>query len=1024
MIRKFYLLLAMFAFAVTVMAQQFVVKGRVVNDQSQEGIEFASAALLRSDSSMVVGAMTDEKGGFQLKATEAGQFILKVSFMGYLTHYQKVSLSADHPAAMIGKIALQSDENLLGEALVKATAARVEQKEDTTIYNASAYRVPEGSTLEALVKQLPGVEIDEKGSITWNGKPVQELLVNGKDFFKGDKKVAMKNLPTDMVSRIRAYDKQSDYAAMTGIDDGNERTVLDIMTKRQMNESFVSNIDLGYGTEERYTGKAFVSHFTDFSRVSAYGSMNNVNDQGFGSYRGFGGASGLIAHKDAGIDFTWENGKDMKEGGRVDLGGSVNYSYTGNDNVSTTASETFLSSGVNSSFSNSFSKSSSSSQTVTANFSLAWNPDSLTSIKFTPNYNHSSSKNGGYSLTATFNDDPFGLNNMFNPLDSIFSDHPSDDLLGIAVNRNKSQSLGDGKSNNVSGELNIVRRLNNKGRNLSLRAAGAYGESESDAFNISNIDYYNGRAPKYLNQYSTTPSKNWNYNIGLGYVEPLTSNLFAELRYTYGYKYTDSNRSRFNLEQILDDPNFIWNDPFNLPVIGTLPTTDELLNSARDLYNSQYATYKYTDHTANVGLRFQNSAIRFNVGVDLNPERTKMEYNRPGQHIDTLITRDVFNVAPQVRFRYRFSPTQNLDVQYRGSSSQPSMTNLLSVVDNSNPLNISMGNPGLKPSWRNSMRAFYRGFSPLNQQAIGGGLMFNQTKNSVSNLMVYDEATGVRYVRPENINGNWDTRAMFMFNTGFGELKNLTFSTFSNVGYNNSVGYVSAFNSDEMNVPTTFATTLYNAQDYESIFSNANVEKSKTKTWNFSENLRFNYRNDWFDAGLLGRVNYNHSRSDLQTNNNMDTWNFSYGANANFNFDWGMSISTDFAMNSRRGFSDAAMNSNEFVWNAQISQSFLKDKAATISLQFYDILKEQSNVSRSVNAMMRNDTWNNAINSYCMVHFIYKLNIFGGNGGKKSQENNYQRYGPGYKYGGGYHGGYPGRGGASGRGGYQGGGRH
>ena len=998
------------------MAQKYAVSGKVANAKTNSPVEFATAALLRSDSTVVGGVMTDAKGDFRIVARESGSYILRVSFMGFKSAFQNVQLTAQRPEINVGLVKITADDQVLGTAVVKSTIAKVEQKEDTTVFNAAAYRVPEGSTLEALVKQLPGVEVEDDGSVTWNGKKVKELLVNGKDFFKGDKGVAMKNLPTELVSRIKAYDKQSDYAAMTGIDDGEEKTVLDIMTKRQFNESLVSNIDLGYGTEERYTGKAFVSFFTDRSRVSAYGSLNNVNDKGFGSYRGMNRNNGLTAHKDAGIDFTWENDKEKRQAGKLELGGSVNYSHTTTDKISTTASETFLSSGRNSSFSNSHNFNGSSATNVNANFNLQWNPDSLTQIGFRPSYNFSESKNDGSSLTATFNEDPFSIANMFSPLDSIFADNANEDLEAITVNKNKRLSLGDSKSNAFNGELNIVRRLSDNGRNISLRASGSYNESESNAFSISNITYFNGMAPQYLNQYSNTPSKNWNYNVRLGYVEPITKNLFAEVRYTFGHKYNDSDRSRYNLEQIINDPEQVWNDPANYPIIGTLPSADELLNAVRDLQNSQYATYKYTDHTANIGLRYNTEAIRFNVGVDLNPEKTKMEYERPGQNIDTVITRNVFNVSPQVRFRYRFSPTTNLEIKYNGSPSQPSMTDLLAVVDNSNPLNITMGNPGLKPSWRNSLSAFYRTFNPQLLQGIGGGINFNQTKNAVSNLLIYDEATGVRYTRPQNINGNWDTRAFFMYNNSMGPEKNITLTNFTNLGYNNSVGYVSSFNSGDRVAPTAFMAD--DIHSYDDIFANANVEKNTTRSFNVKENLRLGYRNEWYDVGLLGRVNYNHARSELQDNNNMDTWNFSYGANANFNFSWGMSFSTDISMNSRRGFSDASMNTNEVLWNAQLTQSFLKNKAATVSLQFYDILQQQSNVSRTVNAMMRSDSWTNSINSYFMVHFIYKLNIFGGKKGAK-EEHMDRPYGrPGY----GGKGGYPGRGGYGHGGGYHGGG--
>lgn len=986
--KAIFLIFTFFAF-LSAMAQQYEVKGVVYDAKTNGAVELAAAVLLNPDSTVAVGNSTNEQGLFHLKARKAGKYILKVSFMGYQTHYSNLQLTASKPSLNVGDIRLETNDRLLGEAVVQTTVAKVEQKEDTTVFNAAAYRVPEGSTLEALVKQLPGVEIADDGSISWNGKKVKELLVNGKDFFKGDKDVAMKNLPTEMVSRIKAYDKQSDYTEMTGVDDGEEATVLDITTKRELNRSLVSNVDLAYGTEDRYSGRVFISSFSDRSRVTAYGSLNNVNSRGFGGPRGWGGGGGLTARKNAGLDFSWENGRKKKEGGRLELGGSVNYSYTGTDVVTSSSSETFLTGNSKSSFSNSFSRSGSSSQNVNTNLRLEWNPDSMTSIRFRPSYSHSSSKNDGNSLTATFNKDPYAINGMYNPLDSIFKDDANDELEAITVNRNSRQSLGDSKSDNVNGDLNIVRRLNSEGRNVSLRLSGGYGKSENNSFTVSNITYYNGDAPKYLNQYSKTPSENWNYSVRAGYVEPFFKNWFAELRYGYNFRYTDNNRSRYNLDEILDDPKYSWNDPLNHPLIGTLPSKDELLNASRDLFNSQYATYKYMNHTANLGVRYKSETIRFNVGVDLNPQKTKMAYERPGQHIDTLITRDVFNVSPQVRFRYRFSKTQNLDIRYNGSASQPSMTDLLDVVDNSNPLSVSMGNPGLKPSWTNRFQAFYHGYNPELQQGIGGGIFFNQTNNSVSNLMVYDEATGVRYMRPENINGNWDASTMFMFNTGLGKDKNYTISSFTNLSYRNSVGYVSSFNSDQK--PAQQHIGRASSSDYTEIFNKAEVEKNTNKNFGLREHLRAGYRNDWLDLGVFGRLNYDHSRSELQDNGNMDTWNFSYGGNVNINFNWGMSLSTDIGMSSRRGYSDASMNTNELLWNAQLSQSFLRDKSATISLQFYDILQRQSNVSRTINAMMRSDSWNNSINSYCMVHFIYKLNIF--NGSKAGKGNTDRRPG-------------------------------
>lgn len=986
---------------------QFVLTGNVGNASTGAPVEFATVRLMQGDTTLVSGQNTDERGRFSLRGKRAGTFRLQISCIGYNSMTRTVEFRAGQDTVALGTLTLKPTDVALGAAVVTATAARVEQREDTTVFNASAYRVPVGSTLEALVKQLPGVEVEDDGTIKWNGKTVTEFLINGKDFFKGETKTAMKNLPVELVNKIKAYDKKSDYTEMTGIDDGEETTVLDIATKRELNESWITNADLAYGTRDRYAGRIFASRFTDRSRITAYGSANNTNDRGFGGPRGRGGGGGLTANKSAGLDFNWENDKKKREAGRLELGGNVNYTHTSTDLLSTSSSETFLSTGRSASFSNSWSRSTSSSTNVNARLRLSWSPDSLTSIMFRPAFTHSNSHNAGLSRTGTFNANPYELDNMFSPLDSIFSDDMSANVEAIAVNRNRRQTLGSSHSNGLSGSLMVIRRLSNNGRNLSLRATGGLTDSRSRSYTISDIRYFRDQPQSensFLNQYTLTPSRNWNYNLRLSYAEPIAKNWIGELRYEYGQKYTSSDRSLYNLD-LLDGlegsgagPEGLWGSAANHPVIGTLPTEADMLAAVRDENNSRYATYRYTDHSANLGVRYTTEKIRFNASLGLNPQRTEMEYQRPGQHIDTVVTRNVLKFSPSVRLRYRFSKTNQLDLNYRGSSSQPSMTDLLEVVDDSDPLSVSMGNPGLRPSWTNSFFARYNGYNADRQQGLMGGINLSQTSNAISNLMIYDETTGVRYTRPENIDGNWNARGHFMFNTGLGAQKTYTLSTFTTLGYDNSVGYVSTFDRGGAYTVRTLSarpvTPLATFADYNDIFANADATKNTTRTFTLGENLNATYRGTWGDVGLLGSLNYQHARSQLQQNANMDTWNFSYGANANFTFDWGMSISTDIRMSSRRGYSDASMNTNELLWNAQIAQSFLKNRAATLSLQFYDILHQQSSVSRTINAQMRRDSWSNAIHSYCMLHFIYKLNIFPGGKGSSSGEQR-ERRGPG-----------------------------
>ena len=504
-----FLSLALFT---TAWAQRLIITGTALDTKSKHPVSYASAALLRTDSTVITSTTTDDNGHFSLKAPAGGRYIVKLSYVGFSTATQPVELTATTDSIHIGNLLMESDDNILGTATVSVTASRVEQKEDTTMFNATAYRVPEGSTLESLIKQLPGVEIGDDGSIKWNGKTVNEFLINGKDFFKGDTETAMKNLPTDLVSRIKAYDKKSDYAEQTGVDDGEETTVLDITTKRELNESWILNADLAYGNHDRYSGRFFATRFTDLSRIMAFGSANNTNDKGFGGHRGWGGGEqGLVASKMAGLSFSWENGKKKREAGRLELDGDLRYRHRSTDALISSNSETFLTSGNTNSFVNAWNHSIKKSTNVNTNFRLEWNPDSMTNITFRPTYSYSESENSGTSLSATFNDNPFGLPGITNPLDSIMAEdallnHP--ELYAIMVNTNRRLSLSDSKTHNVSGTLNMVRRFNNKGRNLSLRFKGGYSKTESNSFSISKINYNQntGRPNSFLNQYSTTPS--------------------------------------------------------------------------------------------------------------------------------------------------------------------------------------------------------------------------------------------------------------------------------------------------------------------------------------------------------------------------------------------------------------------------------------------------------------------------------------------------------------------------------------
>lgn len=923
--------------------KNITVAGRVIEDDTKEPAVQATVQLLSlPDSAFAAGIATTAQGYFTLPKVKAGKYVLKVSYIGFQPTMLPLQLSAQNPNKNVGTLALKTDAVMLAEAVVTAEAPQVTVSEDTLMYNSSAYRTPEGAMLEELVKKLPGAEIDDDGNVKINGKDLKKIMVDGKEFFGGDVKTGLKNLPVDMIDRLKTYDKKSDLARITGIDDGEEETVLDLTVKKGMNQGWFGNADAAVGTEDRYAGRLMLNRFVDNTQVSLIASANNVNNQGFSG--GGGGPrwrrnNGLNAPKELGLNFATETAK-------LELGGSARYNYNDADIANVNSSERFLQNG--NSYSNSNSLNRNKNSTFNADFRLEWKPDSMTNIIFRPNFSYGKTDNSSSSLSGTFNADPYSL--VTNPNDYLDFDviNNEDPLKDIRVNATNTGSLSDSKTVSTDATLQINRKLNDKGRNVTFRGRFGYGDNDNNQYTESMTRYYqiptNSDSTLIRNQYITTPTNNYSYSAQVTYSEPIARATFLQFSYQFQYKYSESDKTTFDLYKI--NPEWGIGDP--LPVGYQNHAVDSL---------GKYAEYRYYNHDASVSLRFIREKYQLSTGVSFQPQNSKLSYKKGDYMIDT--TRSVFNFAPNIDFRYRFSKVSQLRFNYRGRTSQPSMENLLPIVDNSNPLNIRVGNPGLKPSFTHSMRLFYNTYNAELQRGIMTHASFSATQNSISNSTEYDDQTGARTTTPKNINGNWSAFGMFGFNTAL-KNKKYTINSFTNVNYQNNVAF------------------LYN-QDTKV------DDKNKTTGLTLSERLNGAYRNDWFEFGLNGSISYTAERSKLRPENNQEPYTFSYGANTQLMAPWNMTFTTNIANQSRRGYTDASMNRNELIWNAQLSQTFLKG-AATISLELYDILKQQSNISRSLTADGRSVSEYNGINSYCMVHFIYRLNIFGSKAAREKMQ--------------------------------------
>ncbi len=909
---------------------QTLLKGKVIDSENGGALMRSTVMVMTPDTTrMVTGGTTSEDGSFSIKNVKDGTYVVKVSYIGYHNFFRTVTVNraAHNGNQLLGTVMLVPNTIELKQTVVTAQMKEVEVKEDTIIFNADAFKVPEGSVLEELIKKLPGAEISEDGTIKINGKTVKKIMVEGKEFFGNDQNMAMKNIPTEIVDKIKSYDKQSDLSRITGIDDGEEETVIDLTIKKGMKKGWFGNVDLAYGSEKRYAERVMVNRFADKIQANVLGSLNNT------------GGNGTTTTGQAG-------GRLVVDLDNFELGGNIRYNYRKNDARTYNSSQNFVS--TNASYSNSLRNNLSKNNNVNGDFRIEWKLDTLTTLLFRPNFSFGNTNSSNNNSSATFNDDPYQYG-VSDPLKEISSISNS-----IKINENASKSWSDGSNYNLSGNLMLNRQLGGKpwfgpsavtgrnGRNISLRLNGSTSGNKNKNYNFSNVIYHQRNDSTDLTyRFRNNPSDNRNYSIGLTYSEPILRNLFAQVNYSYNYSKRHSDGQTFDFAKVDSIGRILWEDYGQYGMLA--PNYYDFLSDSL----SRYTDNINKTHNIDFSLRYITSLLNLSAGVRIEMQNQKMVYQYQG--LDTIASRNFSRISPTLNARFRFTKQHTLRLTYRGNTSQPEMTDLFNLTDNSNPLNIREGNPNLKPSFTNNFNADYNNFFTATSQTLFGRFSFSNTLNSISNRTEYNEETGGQTTRPENINGNWNLSG--------------------NIGFNTPLGW------DKLTLNTNTSGSLSHHVSY--IYQNRKTMKNLVKQSSLGENMSITLRLNNFDIRANGRITWSKSTSDIVEASNQNTFNFHYGLSSSGNFENGFGFSTDIGMSSRRGYSSASMNTNELIWNAQVSYRFLKNRLATLSLQAFDILHRRSNISRSISAYSRSDSETNSVNSYVMAHFIYRINMFG-----------------------------------------------
>ena len=933
------------------------VNAHIIDGSTTENMPQVTIQLFElPDTTFIYGTVTDNEGWFNIKKVPVGEFLLRYSFMGYSTQEFTFKTVKEDRERALGVFRMYEKSIMLTEAVIEDALPPTQVVDDTLMFNVSAFRVPEGSVLEELIKRLPGVEVDENGGITVNGRTVSRILVDGQEYFGNDQQMATKNLPVNIIRRIKTYQRQSDLARITGIDDGEEETVMDLEIKPNMRNGWLHNIDGGIGkpvgkndygewVKYLYSGRYTLNRFQANTQFSV-----NANTQNSGRGNGVG------YNHQLGVNFSKNIGEPYPRRRNefpLVLGGNIRYNGSTSRSLSESESETFTTQYQSASFRNNRSNSSSGNNSINGEFRMEWMPDSSLNIIFRPSFQISRNHSNSASEQATFNTDPYLATDMTDIL-AEYRSLDTDMLDSIGVNSQTSTSHSKTGNNQLSGEFQFNKRFNDLGRNFTILFTFSSTKGTNDSYSYSDQKYYQDhRRDTVMNRLNVSPTDNSSWSGRVMWSEPIDSGR-GNLQLSYQIQVNNRNQNR--------ETYVFWGDDFeNWYESWQLPDNLEPYRNDR---LSRSATNVSRNHTITLQFRYNFVNSNINLGVNFMPQYTGMDNF---QYMGTVIgdtSRVVYNWSPSINYRYRFDRQKSIQFTLRTNTSQPSMEDMMDITDDSNPLNIRKGNPGLLPTLRNTAEANYQNYITETQKTINLRVSLENSLRNVTQKTDYDPTTGVSVTQPINMDGFW---------TNWSASTNLTYNqTIPNTKWRYNASANGSYRHQE-----SYMRTGSIGQYNPGAGTGGTAVLSSTNTISAGENASVTYRNQWLEVTANGRFTYNHSENNQRQNQNMDTYTFSYGGRANARLPWrNLNFGTDLTMQSRRGYS-GSYNRNDLIWNANASFSFLKGNAGTLQIQYYDILNDESNVTRSVSTTGRTDTKNNSIHSYIMVHFILRANVFG-----------------------------------------------
>lgn len=918
--------------------QAYSISGKVLDEEYKEELIGANILLLKkSDSTQIQGVVSDIDGSYRIGNIPSGDFIVRVSYIGYVTQESAVSIQKFSIKGL--DFSLKIDAKVLDETQVEAILPRMVVKGDTTEMNADAYKVNPDADAADLIKKMPGIVIQD-GKVQAQGEDVKRVLVDNKEFFGDDAIMTLKNLPADVISKIQVYDKLSEESELSGFNDGETEKTINIVTRIEMRDGLFGRAYAGYATDNRYTAGGNLNYFKDSRRISLVGLSNNINVQNFSGEDLVGVASSSVSKSGGGMR--------MSRAGAPSRGGSVSdFLVAGRGGINTTHG-------------------------IGLNYVEEWEKG----IKLTGSYFYNRVENNNHALIARnySTEDFYQLYNQTSQSQSVNNNHKLNAKLDYKIDDKKTLKISPSVTfqNNKSGSW--MQALTSLLNGEALSKTENDNSNLSKGFNFNNSIVYNQRLAK--------PKRSLGVSLRTGFNNRLLDNyltaenfyaenidsLILQNQWTDGLTKSLNLRGRVNYTEPIGEKSQMQ---FNYTPSYTTSTSDRYTYQYNELTNDYtIADYGLSnvfeninwEHKLGAGYRYGDKDFNFNLGVDYQYSSLASDRIFPNE---IHVGKTYHNILPSAQMKYTFSRKTSVNLFYRTNVRAPSVNQLQDVIDNTNPLILSSGNKDLDQQYSHSLGARWRFANPEKGNSafifVSGGANRNYITNAtllatVDTMISADVwlPKGGQYTRPVNVNGNWNFRTFANYGTPLLFMKsnlNLT----AGFMFNKTPNFV----NDKLHFNSTYNFNLAS-------FIGSNI----------SENV---------DFSIGYRANYNIVKySQSSATNNYYTGNLNANITA---LPWkGLTLATDISYNHYHGLG-ADYNRNYALWNGAVGYKFSPQNAATISLQVFDILGVNNSISREVTETYVQDSQVDVLSRYFMLHFAYKFNKY--NLGSKSSPVNY-----------------------------------